>query len=242
MKIYYSLDTNTTNEANIYIFGDIVSWECIESDVSSYTLAKLIQGLEVDHINVHINSYGGEVAEGLAIYNSLKNHKAKVKTICDGFACSAASIVFMAGKERVMNAASLLMIHNAWTYAAGNADELRKVADDMEKISDTAANAYREAGLAISDEKLTALLDAETWITPQEALEWGLATTIKNAQTADKAAASAQKAAYNLLLAGKTAIAQAIDELNPPPGETQKAQTRSKTGAVLNALSKITHK
>ena len=130
-KKYFSL-ASAGRTADIFIFGDITSWEWLESDVSSYTLARAVQDLEADQINVHINSYGGEVAEGLAICNSLKNHPARVRTVCDGFACSAASVVFMAGDERVMNPASLLMVHNAWTNASGNARELRKAADDLD--------------------------------------------------------------------------------------------------------------
>ena len=88
MKKYYSL-YQEGSEATIHIYGNIVSWEWFESDVSSYTLSKELDGIDADAINVYINSYGGEVAEGLAIYNSLKRHKAKVRTVCDGFACSA---------------------------------------------------------------------------------------------------------------------------------------------------------
>ena len=126
-KKYFQL-TQNNNEVDIQIYGDITSWVWFETDVSSYTLSKQIEGLECDKINVYINSYGGEVAEGLAIYNQLKRHKAKVKTVCDGFACSAASVIFMAGDERVMSTASLLMIHNAWTWTSGNSKELRKQA------------------------------------------------------------------------------------------------------------------
>ena len=128
-KKYFQL-TQNNNEVDIQIYGDITSWEWLESDVSSYTLSKQIEELECDQINVYINSYGGEVAEGLAIYNQLKRHKAKVKTVCDGFACSAASVVFMAGDERITSTASLLMIHNAWTRVKGNSKELRKQADE----------------------------------------------------------------------------------------------------------------
>ena len=103
-----------------------------ESDVYSQ---KLRVPQDVEEINVFINSYGGEVAEGLAIYNALRRHKAKVKTYCDGFACSAASVVFMAGDERIMSNASLLMIHNAWMQTAGDPNQLRKDADDLEKIT-----------------------------------------------------------------------------------------------------------
>lgn len=199
MNKYYALETNG-NEADIYIFGDITSWEWLDSDVSSYTLSKELKELasEVETINVHINSYGGEVAEGLAIYNMLRNHNAKVVTYCDGFACSIASVIFMAGDERIMNNASLLMIHNAWMYTAGNANQLRKDADDLEKITQASINAYMQ-NINITEEKLKELLDDESWILPSEALEMGFATSIVGEKITEKAAASARKALFNLV-------------------------------------------
>lgn len=196
---YYALETNRT-EADIYIFGDIVSWEWLESDVSSYTLSKELQELDpqVELINVHINSYGGEVAEGLAIYNILRQHKAKVKTYCDGFACSAASVVFMAGDERIMSNASLLMIHNAWCYAVGNAAQLRKGADDLDTITQASVNAYLNA-INITEDELKQMLDNETWILPDDALEMGFATSIIGEAASSKAAASARRALFNLV-------------------------------------------
>lgn len=176
MKKYYSLVTSGT-EASIYIYGDITSWEWIESDVSSYTLSKELESLDSDTINVYINSYGGEVAEGFAIYNALKRHKAKIRTFADGFACSIASVIFMAGDERIMSNTSLLMIHNAWTYASGNANALRKQADDLDVITQASINAYMSA-VNISEEELKSLLDAETWLPAQDALSKGFATKI----------------------------------------------------------------
>lgn len=205
--------------ADITIYGDITSWEWLESDVSSYTLSRQIQGLDVDTINVHINSYGGEVAEGLAIHNALKNHKATVKTYCDGFACSAASVVFMAGDERIMNSASLLMIHNAWSFAQGNAEQLRKAADDLEVISKTASNVYR-ARMTISDEKLDELLDNETWITPQDAVAWGFATSILEETQPGVPSQSAQCIAVNAILTTQTmrTLLGGFSEAQPPAG------------------------
>jgi len=197
LKKYYALETSG-READIHIFGDITSWEWLENDVSSYTLSKELQGLDVDIINVHINSYGGEVAEGLPIYNMLKNHKATVKTYCDGFACSIASVIFMAGDERIMNDASLLMIHNAWTSISGNAAELRKQADDLEKITQASIEAYMSR-VNITEDELKALLDAETWLLPSEALEKGFATSIVAETQTNKAAASARKAHFSLV-------------------------------------------
>jgi ATP-dependent Clp protease protease subunit len=191
MNKYYYMAT-TGKEADIYIFGDITSWEWFESDVSSYTLAQEIKALDVDTINVHINSYGGEVAEGLAIYNMLRNHKAKVRTYCDGFACSIASVIFMAGDERVMSNASLLMVHNAWQYTYGNAEELRKAADDLDIITQASINAYM-AGVKITEEELKQLLDNETWLLPQDAVDKGFATSVTEATTSEKATASARQ-------------------------------------------------
>lgn len=177
-KKYYSLLTEG-KKAELTIYGDITSWPWLESDVSSFILSKQLAELDVDEIDVHINSYGGEVAEGLAIFNALKNCKAKVNTYCDGFACSIASVIFMAGEERIMSEASLLMIHNAWTYTAGNANELRKSADDLDKITQASINAYMRV-VNIKEDELKQKMDEETWITPYEALEWGFATSSRN--------------------------------------------------------------
>lgn len=177
-KKYYSLVVQETS-ANIYIYGDIVSWEWLESDVSSYTLAKEIEGLpdDIETINVYINSYGGEVAEALAICNSLARHKAKVITYCDGFACSAAADIFMIGDERIMSTASLLMIHNAWMLAAGDHNDLHKSADDLKTINDATVTLYMER-VNITEEELRAMMDEETWIGATDALEMGFATSI----------------------------------------------------------------
>ncbi len=181
-KQYYSMET-TENEANINIYGDITSWAWEElGETSAVTLSRKLEELgDVSKINVYINSYGGEVAEGLAIYNALKRHKAKVTTYCDGFAASIASVIFMAGDERIMSESSLLMIHNAWTWAQGNAEQLRKQAEDLEKITQASVIAYK-AHSSLSEEEIKALMDAETWILPTEALGYGFATKIEETE------------------------------------------------------------
>lgn len=202
MKKYYSMETNGRT-ADVYIFGDIVDaanigfdeWAGVDfGDVSGLSIANEIKNLDVDTINVHINSCGGYTSEGLAIYNTLKNHPAKVVTYCDGFACSAASVVFMAGDERIMGAASALMIHNAWTQTEGNAAQMRQQADVLEKISQAAGNAYAEK-VSISREELDALLDGDnhegTWILPGEAVQMGFATSVSSEQESNIANQSA---------------------------------------------------
>ena len=188
---YYSMETSG-DTADLYIFGDITGYPWDEKDKDAYSIVKELTGLSSKEVNVHINSYGGEVAEGLAIYNSLKRHKAKVTTVCDGFACSIASVIFMAGDERIMNEASLLMIHNAWTWASGNADELRKEADDLDTINQAAVAAYL-SGVSITEEEVKELMNNESWIAPSDALSYGFATAIESNGTSEKPSQNARK-------------------------------------------------
>lgn len=184
-KKYFALE-RTEQSATITIYGDICSWAWEEfGEMSANILSKQLEALgDVNEINVYINSYGGEVAEGLAIYNALRRHKAKVRTFCDGFACSIASVIFMAGDERIMNEASLLMIHNAWTWASGNAAELRKQAEDLDKITQASVEAYK-AHSNLKEEEIKALMDNETWILPSEAIEYGFATAVEKTEKAN---------------------------------------------------------
>lgn len=171
----------TANEADINIYGDITSMPWWDGDMSSALLSKMISALPdtVSHINVHINSYGGEVAEGFAIYNALKNCKATITTIVDGFACSAASTVFMAGDERIMNDSSLLMIHNALISTCGNSEQLRKDADDLDIMNDQIVKAYMK-NVSISEDEVRELMDNESWISPEDCVAKGFATSIED--------------------------------------------------------------
>ena len=174
---FYQLTDISEDSATLYIYGDITSFKWFENDVCVYDLAKEIGDLNGKALTVRINSYGGEVAEGLAIYNLLKSYEGEVTTVCDGFACSAASVVFMAGTKRIMPRSSLLMIHNAWTWASGDADDLRKAAEDLEKITQPSIEIYTSVSNLDADE-IKSMMDAETWIDADEALDFGFATEI----------------------------------------------------------------
>lgn len=202
MKRYFSL-VRDGDTADIDIYGDITSWAWYEGDVSAATLSRQLEELaDVSQINVHINSYGGEVAEGLAIYNALRRHSAKIVTTCDGMACSIASVIFMAGDERVMSSASLLMIHNAWSWAEGNADELRKQADDLDIITSASKAAYLSR-INIDEDELSALMDAETWITPEDAISKGFATSIEVHSVQEAPAQGSRKSFFELVVAAR---------------------------------------
>ena len=181
MSKYYQL-TENEDVADLYIFGDISAygqWGDDDPDRSAYNIVNELKEIQASNVNVHINSYGGDVSEGLAIYNTLKSLNKNVTTICDGFACSVASVVFCAGDKRVMSDSSLLMIHNAWTYAQGNSEVLRKTAEDLDIITQASVNAYKLTA-NISEEEIKNLMDNESWITAESAVEMGFATDIVN--------------------------------------------------------------
>lgn len=158
----------------IWIYGDIAPYKWDETDVTALDFKNELQELEdVNQLDVYINSGGGSVYEGMAIYNMLKRHKAKVNIYVDALAASVASVIAMAGDTIFMPKNSLMMIHNAWMIAIGNAEELRKTADDLDRINESSNQAYLERDLKISEDELKQMLDAETWMSADECLEYG---------------------------------------------------------------------
>lgn len=213
-KKYFQL-TQREDTADLYIFGDIEKWAYEPAgEQSGVTIVNQLKAVTSKSINVHINSYGGDVSEGLAIYNVLREHPAQITTICDGFACSAASVVFMAGDKRIMSPASLLMIHNAWTIAMGNASALRKTADDIETITQASVEAYKR-GAKISEEEIKALMDAETWILPSDAVAWGFATDIDD-EDDDEDDDEPKQSAFGVIMQKLTAPASGVLKVAEP--------------------------
>ena len=179
---FNKIDENTTE---LYIYGDIRKKSIIEKwlnlpseSTDAFTLKDAINAIDTPNLVVRINSYGGSVSEGLAIYSLLSEFKGHVTTIVDGFACSAASIIFMAGETRIVPENGLLMIHNAWSYAEGDSNAMKKMAEDLEKITQPSVNIYTSK-TKLSEEEIKEKMDRETWITSKEAFEWGFATSIE---------------------------------------------------------------
>lgn len=196
------------NSLDLYIYGDVKSdgydwWEdrVIESETSAnHFREELAKYPNVEQINIYINSYGGSVFEGTAIYNQLKRHAAHKTVYIDGFACSIASVIAMAGDEVVMPKNALMMIHNMWMWVSGNAAELRKAADDLDIINTAGRGAYMEkAGDKLDEAKLIEMMDSETWLTAEQCIQYGLADRYAE-KDADMQNASAvlQKAKLNL--------------------------------------------
>lgn len=169
---------------DIYIYsniqGDSYDWwtgEKIESETSANSFLKKLESFgELDNVNIYINSLGGSCFEGHAIYNILKRCKAYKTVYVDGFACSVASVIAMAGDKIVMPKNTVMMIHNAWTYACGNAKQLRKEADNLDTMNSAFMNAYlNKVGDKLTKEKLTQMLDEETTLSAEQCIEYGLA-------------------------------------------------------------------
>lgn len=199
-KKYYNIKKASAERGEIYIYGDIISedWRW-DHDTSAVSFREELAALEdVEVIDLHINSGGGDVFEAAAIYNMLKRHKARIEVHVDGLAASAASVIAMAGDKITMPRNSMMMIHNMWTIIMGNHNDLRKAADEAEKISNsTVKQAYLNRNPDLDEQKLTQMLDDETWLTADEALDLGL---IDEVVTAAPVAASLSKnmaARYN---------------------------------------------
>ncbi|MFL0196998.1 head maturation protease, ClpP-related [Clostridium sp. WILCCON 0269] len=179
-----------------YVQSDGVDWwtgETIPSETSAnYIKEQLEQAQNITQINIYINSYGGEVKEGLAIYNQLKRHPAQKTVYVDGFACSIASVIAMAADKVVMGPNTLMMIHHASMGAFGNAEQLRKAANDVEVIDKASCSSYLEkAGDKLDEVTLNQLLDAQSWLTAEQCLQYGLADEIAGRE--DKNIAAAQQ-------------------------------------------------
>ncbi|HDD0314857.1 TPA: Clp protease ClpP, partial [Staphylococcus aureus] len=182
------------SKGEIYIYGDIVTDKWFENDVTATDFKNKLDELgNVNEIDVHINSAGGNVFEGHAIYNMLRMHPAKINIYVDALAASIASVIAMSGDAIFMHKNSFLMIHNSWIMTVGNAKELRKMADLLEK-TDTASNsAYLDKAKDLDQGQLKQMLDAETWLTAEEALSFGL---IDEVLGANEIAASISKEQY----------------------------------------------
>ncbi len=156
--------------------AEILIYDVIGEDwmggISAKQFVNDLNALDVKNINVRINSPGGDVFEGTAIYNALIGHKARITTQIDGMALSMASVVAMAGDTIVMADNAMMMIHNPWTFAMGDAGELRKTADVLDKTKLNLLAAYDKQSPLENDE-ISALMDEETWMTGPEALEKG---------------------------------------------------------------------
>lgn len=237
--MYLIKQSVATNSLDLYIYdyveGDSYDWwtdEKIESQTSANYIQKQLESAkDISQINIYINSYGGEVKEGLAIYNQLKRHSANKTVYVDGFACSIASVIAMVGDKVIMGSNTLMMIHHASTGAWGNSDELRKAANDLDVIDKASCSSYlTKAGDKLTEEVLNQLLDNQTWLNAEQCLQYGLCDEISGKE--DENIVKAQQRFNN-------AIKQQLEGLVPNPKVPEQYQNnRTNAEKLMMAFRK----
>lgn len=163
------------NELELMIYDSIGSDWFSEGVTAKDVAAKLKDAGNVSQITVRLNSPGGDVFEGSAIYSLLSQHPAKVVCYVDGLAASAAFTIAMAGDEIYCSESGMMMCHNAWGMTMGESKDMRQMADTLDKISGTMRDIYAKRSGKTSDE-MQGLMDSETWMTAGEAVKMGFAT------------------------------------------------------------------
>lgn len=194
----------------LLLYGEISDYSWWGDEVTPKQFWEDLQALsDIKELRVYINSPGGDVFAGQAIYSMLRRHSATKVVFVDGLAASAASVVAMAGDRIVMPHNAMLMVHNPWTIAMGDANTFRAIADDLDKIRESLVAVY-EAKTGLERERIIEMLDAETWMTAEEAVAMGFATEIEES----KAVAASVAGPGRLIING---VAVDLSQYRHPP-------------------------
>lgn len=185
-KLTLNVDTDIGEDSFFSFFEDGDEENKVENEVkTSKDLNKILNAnKDASLIDIYINSLGGDVFEGVAIYNVLKRTRAYKRVFIDGIAASAASVIAMAGNSIYMPKSAMMMIHNAWSYVQGNANDLRKAADELDVCNSAIRTTYMERFKGTEDE-LKQMMDDETFLAADQCLEYGLCTKITDSMDDD---------------------------------------------------------
>lgn len=171
-KEWYKIKNNASEASDVYLFNDIGTF-----GITAQSFIDEIKEYDNKELNIHINSLGGEVFEGMAIYSIIQRRKAKTTVYIEGIAASIASVIALAADEVIMSENSLLMIHNAWGGTQGDARDMRKQADVLDKITNEIAEVYVKKTNIPYDEVIE-MMNEETWLTAEEAVALGFVNSI----------------------------------------------------------------
>lgn len=172
---------NDPTTSNVYIYDEIGYF-----GVTAQDFVRDLQQVDAEKINLHLNTPGGEVFDGIAIYNALRSHKAEVTVHIDALAASIGSVIAMAGDRVIMAKNATMMIHDASGMVVGNAQDMREVADLLDKTSDNIASMYADRVEGTDQESWRDLMRAETWFSSAEALKAGLVDEIVDPRDSGK--------------------------------------------------------
>jgi len=171
---WYNIQNKAGKPADVYIFDEIGTY-----GITAQEFITDIKDLKDTPINLRINSLGGDVFDGMAMYNVIKRREAKTTVYIEGIAASIATIISLGADEVVMAENSLFMIHNAWGGTMGEAKDMRKTAETLEKITGELTDIYRKK-TGLSYDVLAEMMDEETWLNANEAFEMGFIDTISD--------------------------------------------------------------
>ena len=176
IKNLLQIKNSTETSCDLYFYGDIVdSWWGAWDDMDQYpeSIKNFLDEAKGKDINIYINSGGGSVFAGMAIYNMLKRHQGYKTVYVDGLAGSIASVIALAGDKVIIPSNAYMMIHKPWSGLYGNSTELREMADTLDKIEEGILNVYNENLAENADfEVVKAMVNAETWLTGDEASKY----------------------------------------------------------------------
>lgn len=207
---WYSITNKSEAETEVFIYDEIGLWGVTAGD-----FVNELRDIKSDTITLRINSPGGDVFDGIAIYNACKRHRAIINVFIDGIAASAASFIAMAGDTVTMMPHTQMMIHEAHGLVIGPADDMRKMADILDKSSDNIASIYAErAGGTVAEWRER--MQDETWLSAEEAVELGLADGIEGEEEEDVEARQAPQIGASI-----DAVAQVppVAQAEPEPKE-----------------------
>ncbi|HUA15870.1 MAG TPA: head maturation protease, ClpP-related [Verrucomicrobiae bacterium] len=184
----WTITATAPDQLEILLY-DMIGEDWVGEGTSAKSFAQDLKDAgKVSKIHLRVNSPGGNVFDGIAIYNSLLTHGAKVTAQVDGVAASIAGVILMAASEIAMAENGMIMIHNPHTLIAGDANDMRKMADTMDKVKANMINAYRRHTVLSADE-VGEMMDAETWMTAQEACDNGFADRVLDPEESDEGSA-----------------------------------------------------
>ena len=176
LRQFLTVKNETLTSADLYFYGDIVSnWWGAWDNADQYpeAIRNFLKDKDGKALNIYINSGGGSVFAGIAIYNMLRRHKGYKTVHVDGMAASIASVIALAGDKIIIPANAFIMIHKPWNFCEGNANDLRKMADDMDVIEEGIINVYKDhlaEGASLDD--VRRMVDEETWLCGEEAAKY----------------------------------------------------------------------
>lgn len=235
----------------LYIYDDVTAygdfnWKTLEYDESetsaNYFRKQLSEIPDDAEIELHVNSNGGSVKEGVAIYNMLKQHAAHKTCYVDGFAYSIASVICLACDHIIMGIGTSMLIHNMSMSVYGDAATLRKCADDLDVLMESNRKIYMQRAKNLTEEELTELMDKETFLTPEQCLDYGFCDEIGTQKADENLIAASAQQSIRQLRQQLTAMKSFREEMKQyaqitPPKEPEKEPENKGNQRVLTMMS-----